>query len=48
MASMKINCILFYLINVLEEGNQVRFELFSKIFLTFHCDVGCIPLSVCL
>ena len=45
---MKRNCVLFYLITVLREGNQARFELFSKIFLTFQWNVDCISLSVCL
>ena len=33
---MKRNCVLFYLITVLREGNQARFELFGNIFKPFN------------
>ena len=35
-ALVKRNCVLFYLIIVLREGNQARSELFSKIALLFN------------
>ena len=46
-ALVERNCVLFYLVIVLREGNQTRFELFSEIFLLLNAIYTPVSLMGC-